>query len=75
MQVTLSDRARAACRRLGIGEPTVERMRAGAVSTYDGGSYLVVEASLPDGRRVRMTCRHDLPGHVCSLRVLPPRTA
>ena len=68
-EVTLSCGARAECARLGIAEPVARRARARPSSSHERPMYLVVTAELPDGRRLQMSCRHDRPHHVASLRL------
>jgi hypothetical protein len=66
--VTLGEGARRMCPRLGIAESDVRDARAGSISEHDSPEYLIVMGELPDGRSVRMMCRHDMPWHVVSFR-------
>jgi hypothetical protein len=65
--VTLSPGALASCERLGIDEIAIRRARADSVSEFARPAYLVVIGQLPDGRTIRLSCRHDLPKHVAAL--------
>jgi hypothetical protein len=53
---------------LGIAESWLKQARCGAVSTHEGREYFIVIGSLPDGRSVRMQCRHDRRHHIVSFR-------
>jgi hypothetical protein len=68
--VTLSERATILCQRLGIPESALKKARSGPVSTHEGREYFIVIGTLPDGRSVRMQCRHDRRNHIVSFRPL-----
>lgn len=67
--VTLGPGARAAAERFGIQESGLKLARALSYSTNDMPQYLVVIGQLPDGRRVQMSCLHETPGHIVSVRL------
>jgi hypothetical protein len=69
--VSLGERALSLCGRLGIPETDLRTARCGTVSTHEGAQYLIVIGDLPDGRSVRMLCRHDRPNHIVTFRPLP----
>jgi hypothetical protein len=66
--VTLGESARRWCQRLGVPESDLKSARAGSVTTYEGTQYLIVTGELPDGRAIRMQCRHDRSNHIVSFR-------
>lgn len=66
--ITLSPGARATCQRLGITEVDVRRARAGECSELEQPQYLVLYGELGDGRPIVMSCQHDRPWHVISVR-------
>lgn len=68
--ITLSCLARAAAARLGVDELTVKRARADAGHTYETPAFLVAVCRLPDGRQLRLQCRHDQPEHVVVLHLV-----
>lgn len=69
--VTLGPGARAAAERYGILESDLKLARAVSVATNEMPQYLVVISRLPepDGRRVQMSCLHETPGHIVSVRL------
>ena len=67
-EVTLGERALALCEQLGIAPNDARNARSEASSTYPGAEYLVVIGQLPDGRSIRMLCRHDRPQHIVTFR-------
>lgn len=67
--ITLSCLARATAERLGLDELVVKRCRAASTSSHEQPGFLVVNGQLPDGRVLRMHCRHDQPAHIVSLRI------
>lgn len=69
--VTLSERAIHLCRQFGISVNDAKNARSQATSTYEGREFLVVIGPLPDGRSLRMNCRHDRPEHIVSFRPVP----
>jgi hypothetical protein len=66
--ITLSPGARATCERLGITEIEVRRARSSSVSERAQPQYLVVYGELEGGRSIVMSCQHDRPWHVVSVR-------
>jgi hypothetical protein len=67
MIVTLSDLARATCRRNDLREPDVVRARKAPVSTHERPDCLIVHATLQSGRRLTLRCRLDRPGHILGI--------
>lgn len=71
-EVTLGEAARHLCRRLGRPETDIQAARSGSGSVFQGREYLIVVGEAPDGRTIRMACRHDRPHHVITWRELTP---
>jgi hypothetical protein len=69
--VTLGERALSLCEQLGISVNDAKNARSSANSTYPAPEFLMVIGTLPDGRSIRMWCRHDRPAHIVSFRPLP----
>ena len=65
--ISLSCKALAACRRLGITEAAAKRARASSSSSHETPAFLVVTGELEDGTPVLFKCQHDRPGHVIEL--------
>lgn len=70
MDISLSDRARNAARRHRIPEAEVRRARHGSRCSNETAAFLIVDAELADGRRIRMRCNHEQPGQIVSIAVL-----
>jgi len=70
LQVTLGDHARAAAARHRIPEPHVRRARAVTTSSWETPEWLVVTATLPDGRAIEMRCELARPERVAKLRLV-----
>lgn len=69
--VSLGPVAMRFCERLGVPPNALRAARAGhSVTISAREDWLVVHGELPDGRAVRMHCRHDLPSYVSSFRLL-----
>lgn len=66
--VILSRRAQALCAQLGISQGDLRKARAGPTSGWEGREYYVVTGELPDGRSVRMSCRHDHRHYIVTFR-------
>lgn len=62
--VTLSDAAKSAAERYDILPSELRLARALSVSTHETAQFLVVLATLPDERRVRLYCSPGQPAHV-----------
>lgn len=67
--VTLSPGARATCSRLGVPEPALQRARVASASEMEQPTYLVIYGQLEDGRTILMSCQHDRPWHIISVRL------
>lgn len=69
-EVILGGSAKAFAKRIGVPEEDVKLARVGAVSDLGGNEFLILLGTLPDGRSVRMLCRHDIPAYVVSFRLV-----
>lgn len=67
--VTLGPEAEAAAARHHIPERHVRLARVCSSATWETPQFLTVMATLPDGRRVRMSCELERPEHVAFLRL------
>lgn len=67
--VTLGDAAKAAAERHDVLLSDLRMARALSVSTHEDAQYVVVLATLRDGRRVRLSCSPERPAHIVTFRL------